>query len=91
MARQKHIDVATYSKEEIASVFEGQGARTKYDIARAIAHMFPELARRLPRRRRIWQGEQYQMAIFDAAAIGVTHLVLSGEQGRLPFPAPAEP
>jgi Holliday junction resolvasome RuvABC endonuclease subunit len=90
MARNKNIAVATYSKDQVASVFAGQGARTKYDIARSIARMFPELARRLPRRRRIWEGEQYQMAIFDAAAIGITHLVLSGDQGRLPFPPRAD-
>jgi hypothetical protein len=85
-AAQRGIPVAVYRKEDVASVFQGQGAKSKYETARAIARLYPELGPRLPRRRRIWQGEQYQMAIFDAVALAVTHLALADGQKTLPFP-----
>jgi hypothetical protein len=71
------IVVATYRRADVAAVFEGQGARTKYDIARAAARLLPELAVRVPSRRRPWQSERYQMAIFDAVALGITHYALA--------------
>lgn len=53
--------------------FSGFGVGSKDDIAVAIASMLPELAHRLPKRRKAWESEHYSMAIFEAAALALTH------------------
>lgn len=50
------------------------GSRNKHAVAMAIAERYPELASRLPQKRKVWQSEHYQMKIFDAAALGLTYL-----------------
>jgi len=47
--------------------------RNKYEVASALALQFPDLASRLPPRRKCWQSEDYRMGIFDAAALGVAY------------------
>lgn len=54
--------------------FAGSG-RTKYDIVRAIAEEFPELALRLPERRNLWSPEDQQMNIFDAMSSSLHFLL----------------
>ncbi|WP_300532625.1 hypothetical protein [Maricaulis sp.] len=57
------------------------GAASKDDIASAICSLYPELKSRLPKKRRPWQSEHYSLAVFEAAALGVTFFSLS-EQPR---------
>jgi len=45
----------------------------KYEIACAVAERLPELASKLPPKRKIWQSEDYRMSIFDATAVGVAY------------------
>jgi len=47
----------------------------KYEVASALARQFPDLASRLPPKRKIWQSEDYRMGIFDAAALGAAYFV----------------
>ena len=47
----------------------------KYQVARAVAKRLPDLAAKLPRKRKIWEKEHYRMRIFDAAAVGVAYLM----------------
>jgi hypothetical protein len=42
---------------------------TKYSLAEMLANRFPELADRLPPKRRIGDGEHSRMSIFDAVAL----------------------
>jgi hypothetical protein len=49
----------------------------KYEVASALARQFPDLALRLPPKRKCWQSEHYRMGIFDAAAVGVAYFVQS--------------
>lgn len=49
---------------------------SKYEIARAIVELFPELSHRLPPKRRAWMSEDERMGLFDAASFALT--VLSG-------------
>lgn len=79
-AEAEGIPVALYPRTEIKSVFEGQGAKNKHDIARVIARLMPELAPQLPKRRRTWESERYQMALFEAVALAITHLALTGNR-----------
>lgn len=41
---------------------------TAFDIANEIAHRFPEIAHRLPAKRKMWQAEDERLAMFRAAA-----------------------
>ena len=53
--------------------FAQYNAATKHQIAAAVAQILPELAWRLPHKRKPWQTEHYCMAIFDAAAAVIAH------------------
>ena len=61
-----------YSRRHIREAF-GELGKTKDTIAKAIADSLPALKPWLPPKRRIWESEHYSMAIFEAAALGVTH------------------
>jgi hypothetical protein len=76
-AEARNVPVMLYSRSDIARVFATFGVRKKDDIAAGVAHLIPELAPRLPRPRRIWESEHYGMALFEAAALAVTHFGLS--------------
>ncbi|MDG7002208.1 MAG: hypothetical protein JRN15_24175, partial [Nitrososphaerota archaeon] len=60
--------------------------RTKYQIASTIAQMFPELRLKLPPKRRPWQTEHYNIAIFDAISLALAYR----SQCRVPADSPAE-
>lgn len=68
------IDVARYTHAEVWETFSSVGARTKFEIAQAIATQIPAFAHRLPRKRKIWMSEDPRQSLFDAAALGITHL-----------------
>jgi hypothetical protein len=57
----------------LKKVFRTFRANTKHEIAHAVAQQLPELAPRLPRYRKAWMSEGYQMSIFDAAAIALAY------------------
>jgi len=57
----------------VKKVFGTFRAKTKHEIAHAVAQQLPELAPRLPRFRKPWMSEDYRMAIFDAAALALTY------------------
>jgi ribosomal protein L17 len=80
LAKDKGIAVARSSRHDVLTIFGRVGAQSKDDIAGAVAKVLPELAPRLPRRR-IWESEHYSMAIFEAAALGLTHFARSEDKG----------
>ncbi len=71
-AEKRRIPVRLLSQRTVKNAFADHG-RNKYTIASALAERFPELASRLPPKRKIWQSEDYRMSIFDAAALGVAY------------------
>jgi Holliday junction resolvasome RuvABC endonuclease subunit len=75
-AKTQNLPVHRYTRQQIRDVFEVQGAKTKQEIAKQIAQWFPELAPRLPKVRKIWMDEDYNMVVFDAAALAITHMYL---------------
>lgn len=74
LAHTKGIDIARYPQSRVRETFASVGARTKYEIAQAIATQIPAFALRLPRKRKIWMSEDPRQSLFDAAALGITHL-----------------
>jgi hypothetical protein len=73
------IPVFTYSREQVQGCFQQFGLVTKYGIAETIAKHIPELAYQLPRVRKLWMSEDSRMGVFDAAALALTFLYLSGQ------------
>lgn len=76
-AEEKNIRVYRYSRQQIKDVFQQFGAITKYEIAKKIIEWFPELAIRAPRIRKQWMDEDYNMGIFDALSLSITHQYLT--------------
>ena len=82
LAQQRGITVVRCSRHDMLDVFGRLGARSKDDVAAVVARMVPELAPRLPARRRIWESEHYAMAIFEAAALALTYFERSRDNGE---------
>ena len=72
-AEAEYVDLHRCSKVEVRACFATVGARTKYEIARAIATQIPAFAHRIPRRRKPWMSEDPRQSLFDAAALGITY------------------
>ena len=68
----RRIPVRLLPRSVVGNAFAGDD-RNKYTIASALAQRFPELAAKLPPKRKIWQSEDYRMSVFDAAAVGVAY------------------
>jgi len=75
-ARSRRIPVRCISRRDVNRAFVGFESN-KYEVASALARQFPDLALRLPPKRKCWQSEDYRMGVFDAAALGVAYFVRS--------------
>jgi len=59
------------SVRDVRVLFGSNAAKER--VATTVAEHFPELAPRLPPKRKIYMSEAERMAIFDAAAFGLTY------------------
>lgn len=73
-AARHSATVASVGREEVCRAFRSFGTSTKYQIAAQVAVFFPVLLWKLPPPRKAWQTEHHNMAIFDAAALGLAYL-----------------
>lgn len=73
LAATEEIEVVRYTRADICACFASVGAKTKYEIAKAIAKEIPAFMHRLPPVRKIWMSEDPRQSLFDAAALGITH------------------
>src|SRR5205807_6945078 len=64
LAQSHRMRFRMLSRNRIAETFSGRN-RNKHEIALAIAERHPELASRLPPKRKPWQSEDYRMKMFD--------------------------
>lgn len=71
-ATTRRIEVIRVSRGQVQKAFGGK--RTKHEIAATIAGVFPELASRLPAKRKLWESERQQMNVFDALSFALTAL-----------------
>jgi hypothetical protein len=76
LARAKNLNVKTYSRSQIKQVFAAFKAKTKYEIAMVILKWYPILKDKTPHKRLPWMAEHYQMGVFDAFALMLTHYYL---------------
>src|SRR5487761_70224 len=71
LAEDQAIDVHTYSRSAMRACFERFGARTRFEIATAIAKRVAAFERFLPPPRKLWMSEDVRMSIFNAAALAI--------------------
>jgi hypothetical protein len=77
-ARQTPVTVHVLSAGAVMKFFAQSGLRTKYEIASTLAEWFEDVAWQLPKKRKTWQSERFNMAIFDAVATGVAFFGIEG-------------
>ena len=75
-AHELGLEVHHYTREDIKASFSKFGDPTKYGISKTIAGWYPELRSRMPDPRRNTKAEHWQMGIFDAFALMLTHFYL---------------
>lgn len=83
LAATDAMDIYRYDRASIRRCFAPIGARTKVEIGHAIAQQIPAFQHRLPPLRKIWMSEDARQSLFDAAALGMTHMLrTSPKQGN---------
>jgi len=70
-AEQRGIAIHRYTREDISAVL--RPARTRQEVAEVVAARIGELQSRLPKPRKIWDGEHPNMALFCATACVIVH------------------
>lgn len=76
-ARDHGLRIRHYSRRQIRDVFSDFKAPTKHDIAMTLIRWYPQLKSREPHKRLSYMSEHYQMGVFDAFALMVTHYYLT--------------
>jgi hypothetical protein len=77
LSGEKSLKVFKYTKEQIKDVFEVFGATTQYEIVQKLVTMFPDLAHRTPKPKKWYEKEDYNMGIFNAVSLAITHRYLT--------------
>lgn len=72
LAHKRGATAHTYSRRQVRQLF-GEAGKSKDAVAAVLVARLPALKPWLPPKRRIWESEHYSMAIFEAAALAVTH------------------
>jgi hypothetical protein len=72
-ASDRQVSVFLIKSNSVERAFRSFRVHTKYDIAKALTAIFPELACALPPKRKSWQGEPHMMIVFDAVATGFAY------------------
>jgi Holliday junction resolvasome RuvABC endonuclease subunit len=73
LATAKNMPVHRYTRRQVKDVFEIHGATTKIEIAQRIIKAIPALESRAPKIRKWYMPEDYNMGVFDAVALIMTH------------------
>lgn len=73
LAKANGVKVFRYAREDIRGCFAYYSARTKAEIARAIAKLLPEFAPHVPPLRKLWKSEHYRTGLFDALSLVFTY------------------
>lgn len=91
VADRLHIRTRQFTRRAAKNPFGIDSKLTRYQIARALAQRFPELAQVLPPKRKPWETEDCRMSIFDAAALAMTYFTHADKRRRRVLPPPRMP
>lgn len=70
---QTHV----FSRAAVRGCFSTIGAKTRFEIAQAIAQRIDVFKRWLPRRRLTWMPQDERQGLFDAVALALTYFAVS--------------
>jgi hypothetical protein len=73
-ARDANVPILDIRRAAVQDAFRTSKRPSRFDIARAVARRYPELAFRLPALRKLGHGEPFQLRMFTAAAAGMVFL-----------------
>lgn len=79
LAQTNAVDVAIYTRADVRAWFAHYGARTRQQIAEAVARHHEPLRRLVPKARKPWESEGRNMQLFNAAALAMTHSPRAGK------------
>jgi Holliday junction resolvasome RuvABC endonuclease subunit len=77
LSSEMGIRIYRYTRQQVKDVFEVFGADSKYKMAESIVKMLPDLAARVPKEKKWYEKEDYNMVLFDAVSLAVTHRYLT--------------
>lgn len=77
-SKQKNLQIAHVSRDQIRDVFENFGVITKYEISQWLLSEFKQLETRRPKERKLWTSEDRNMAVFDSLSLAITSYWLNG-------------
>lgn len=72
-AAEHAAEIDCLKRSNVQRAFSAIGAKTRDDIAEAVARHIPTLAIRLPKRRKFGDGEDKRLSVFAAAALVIAH------------------
>ena len=78
LADRVSVDTYCYPWQVVFEVFRDGKPHTRHDLATMIAVCLPAIKKRLPPKRKAWLPMDARQALFDAAALGITHYAVNG-------------
>ena len=76
-ANNRDMDTPVYGRKEVNAAVTGNAKVSRHAVALAVSERLPILRHRLPEARKLWQSEDNRQCLFDAAALGIAHHVLT--------------
>ena len=76
LAATQKCKVALISGKSLRNSLLGNAKGTKHEMAEMLAQRFPDLAAKLPPKRRAWESEDGRMDIFDAVGLATVFWML---------------
>ena len=76
-AANHDIDVYAYSRVEVGAALVSNKSAKRDDVVKAVAKLLPVLNDRVPSERRNWESLDDRRCLFDAAALGLTHYLVT--------------
>lgn len=76
-AQNRDIDVPIYTRSEVSLAVTGDEEATRHAVALAVAAQLPILLHRMPPKRKPWLPEDDRQSLYDAAALGIAHYILT--------------
>lgn len=76
LAGHQGLEVRVYPRAAVNACFKSVGAKTRHEIAQAVALHVDALRHVLPARRKVWDSEHPRMGLFQAAALAITYFAL---------------
>jgi len=73
LAADEGLELTVYQRGQVEDAFAEAGARSRQEIAEAVARQLPAMQAHLPEPRRIWDSEDKRMAAFAACALALTY------------------